>query len=195
MRESEGIRKFGSDRVQAPCTLFRFERSERARARGVTPPADHGTEAPPPACAQPARSRVRGGSPAARCNAKFILCYNENLVAEAEENGLGGEFVDWGISISKWRADPVAIALYGWLLENEPEGMAAKSERQIDWEMGIVGMASSRRREEAVKSWRRSHGAAERENDGFFVTLGLSNAERSAANEAMIAEIPEVAFF
>jgi len=46
----------------------------------------------------------------------------ENLVAEAEENGLGGEFVDWGISISKWRADPVAIALYGWLLENEPEG-------------------------------------------------------------------------
>ena len=119
----------------------------------------------------------------------------ENLVAEAEENGLGGEFVDWGISISKWRADPVAIALYGWLLENEPEGMAAKSERQIDWEMGIVGMASSRRREEAVKSWRRSHGAAERENGGFFVTLGLSNAERSAANEAMIAEIPEVAFF
>lgn len=43
----------------------------------------------------------------------------ENLVAEAEENGLGGEFVDWGISISKWRADPVAIALYGWLLEND----------------------------------------------------------------------------
>ena len=71
----------------------------------------------------------------------------EKLVAEAEENGLGGEFVDWGISISKWRADPVALALYGWLLENEPEGMAAKSERQIDWEMGIVGMASSRRRE------------------------------------------------
>ena len=92
---------------------------------------------------------------------------------------------------SKWRADPVALALYGWLLENEPEGMAAKSERQIDWEMGIVGMASSRRREEAVKSWRRSHGAAERENGGFFVTLGLSNAERSAANEAMIAEIPD----
>ena len=88
----------------------------------------------------------------------------EKLVAEAEENGLGGEFVDWGISISKWRADPVALALYGWLLENEPEGMAAKSERQIDWEMGIVGMASSRRREEAVKSWRRSPGAAEREN-------------------------------
>lgn len=107
----------------------------------------------------------------------------ENLVAEAEENGLGGEFVDWGISISKWRADPVAIALYGWLLENEPEGMAAKSERQIDWEMGIVGMASSRRREEAVKSWRRSHGAAERENGGFLATLGLSNTERSAANE------------
>ena len=68
-------------------------------------------------------------------------------------------------------------------------------ERQIDWEMGIVGMASSRRREEAVKSWRRSPGAAERENGGFFVTLGLSNAERSAANEAMIAEIPKVAFF
>ena len=38
----------------------------------------------------------------------------ENLVAEAEENGLGGEFVDWGISISKWRADrcdrPVRLA-------------------------------------------------------------------------------------
>ena len=32
----------------------------------------------------------------------------EKLVAEAEENGLGGEFVDWGISISKWRADPAA---------------------------------------------------------------------------------------
>lgn len=119
----------------------------------------------------------------------------EKLVAEAEENGLGGEFVDWGISISKWRADPVALALYGWLLENEPEGMAAKSERQIDWEMGIVGMASSRRREEAVKSWRRSPGAAERENGGYLVALGLSNAERSAANEAMIAEIPKVAFF
>ena len=56
-------------------------------------------------------------------------------------------------------------------------------------------MASSRRREEAVKSWRRSPGAAERENGGFLVALGLSNAERSAANEAMIAEIPEVAFF
>ena len=119
----------------------------------------------------------------------------ENLVAEAEENGLGGEFVDWGISISKWRADPVAIALYGWLLENEPEGMAAKSERQIDWEMGIGGMASSRRREEAVKSWRRSPGAAERENGGFLVALGLSHAERSAATEALIAAIPEVAFF
>ena len=61
--------------------------------------------------------------------------------------------------------------------------------------IGIVGMASSRRREEAVKSWRRSPGAAERENGGFLATLGLSNAERSAANEAMIAEIPEVAFF
>ena len=29
----------------------------------------------------------------------------------------------------------------------------------------------------------------------FLVALGLSNAERSAANEAMIAEIPKVAFF
>ena len=38
----------------------------------------------------------------------------EKLVAEAEENGLGGEFVDWGISISKWRAtrwrSPVRMA-------------------------------------------------------------------------------------
>lgn len=119
----------------------------------------------------------------------------EKLVAEAEESGIGGELVDWGISISKWRADPVALALHGWLLENEPEGMAAKSERQIDWEMGIVGMASSRRREEAVKSLRRSPGAAERENSDFLVTLGLSNTARGAANEAMIAEIPEVAFF
>ncbi len=109
----------------------------------------------------------------------------EKLVAEAEENGLGGEFVDWGISISKWRADPVALALYGWLLENEPEGMAAKSERQIDWEMGIVGMASSRRREEAVKSWRRSPGAAERENGGFLVALGLSNAAFPASFELL----------
>ena len=103
----------------------------------------------------------------------------EKLVAEAEENGLGGEFVDWGISISKWRADPVALALYGWLLENEPEGMAAKSERQIDWEMGIVGMASSRRREEAVKSWRRSWG---RQNGKTAASLRRSACRtRSAA--------------
>ena len=59
----------------------------------------------------------------------------ENLVAEAEENGLGGEFVDWGISISKWRADPVAIALYGWLLENEPEGPRSRKGRSTGrWE-------------------------------------------------------------
>ena len=38
-------------------------------------------------------------------------------------------------------------------------------------------------------------GAAERENGDLLVTLGLSNAARGAANEAMIAEIPEVAFF
>lgn len=119
----------------------------------------------------------------------------ERLVAEAEENGLGGEFVDWGISISKWRADPVALALHGWLTENDPEGMAGKPEGQIDWEMGIVEMASSRRREDVAASWRRSPGAAARENDDFLVTLGLSNAARSAANEAMIAEIPEIAFF
>lgn len=119
----------------------------------------------------------------------------EKLVAEAEESGIGGELVDWEISINKWRADPVALALHGWLLENESEGMAAKSERQIDWEMGIVGVASSRRREEAVKSLRRSPGAAERENSNFLVTLGLSNTARGAANEAMIAEIPKVAFF
>ena len=63
-----------------PVPSCRFERSERAQARGVTSPAGHGTEAPPPACAQPARSRVRGGSPAARCSAKFILCYNVRLL-------------------------------------------------------------------------------------------------------------------
>ena len=113
----------------------------------------------------------------------------EKLVAEAEENGLGGEFVDWGISISKWRADPVALALYGWLLENEPEGMAAKSERQIDWEMGIVATAAEARREEAVSSWMRDVEAA-----GSPANLGRFNALRSAANEAMIEEIPEVAF-
>lgn len=124
----------------------------------------------------------------------YLMLY-EKLVAEAEENGLGGEFVDWEISISKWRADPVALALHGWLLENEPEGMAAKPEGQIDREMGIVEMASSRRREDVVASWRRSPGAAAQENGDFLVTLGLSNAARSAANEAMIAEIPEIAFF
>ena len=119
----------------------------------------------------------------------------EKLVAEAEENGLGGEFVDWEISISKWRADPVALALHGWMTENDPEGMAGKPEGQIDWEMGIVEMASSRRRENLAASWRRSPDAEARENGDFLVTLGLSNAARSAANEAMIAEIPEIAFF
>lgn len=119
----------------------------------------------------------------------------EKLVAEAEENGIGGEFVDWEISISKWRADPVALALHGWMTENDPEGMAGKPEGQIDWEMGIVEMASSRRRENVAASWRRSPDAEARENGDFLVTLGLSSAARSAANEAMIAEIPEIAFF
>lgn len=113
----------------------------------------------------------------------------ENLVAEAEENGLGGEFVDWGISISKWRADPVASALHGWLAENDPEGIAAKPAELIDWEMGIVATAAAARREEVVSSWRRDVEAM-----GSPVSLGRLNALRSAANEAMVEEIPEVAF-
>lgn len=143
-------------------------------------------------------SRPHNGGTTAGQGKVAVMDYRmlyEKLVAEAEGNGLGGEFVDWGISISKWRADPVAVALHGWLLENESEGMAAKPEWQIDREMGIVEMASSRRREDVVASWRRSPGAAARENGDFLVTLGLSNAARSAANEAMIAEIPEIAFF
>ena len=36
----------------------------------------------------------------------------EKLVAEADESGLGGEFVDWEISISRWRSVPVASALH-----------------------------------------------------------------------------------
>ena len=60
----------------------------------------------------------------------------ENLVEEAEESGLGGEFVDWEVSINRWRSDPVASALHGWMVENDPEGMAAKPGELIDWEMG-----------------------------------------------------------
>ena len=118
----------------------------------------------------------------------------EKLVAEAEENGLGGEFVDWDISISKWRADPVALALHGWMTENDPEGMAGKPEGQIDWEMGIVEAAASRRREDAVASWRKSIEASKLESGDSLVTLGLSNAVRSAVDEAMVAEVPDIAF-
>ncbi|MBU9906113.1 MULTISPECIES: hypothetical protein [Bacillati] len=118
----------------------------------------------------------------------------ERLVAEAEENGFDGEFVDWGISISKWRADPVALSLHSWLMENDPEDMARKSERQIDWEMGIVEAAASRRREDAVASWRKSIEASKLESGDSLVTLGLSNAVRSAVDEAMVAEVPDIAF-
>ena len=84
----------------------------------------------------------------------------ENLVAEAEESGLGGEFVNWEISISRWRSDPVASALHGWMVENDPEGMAAKPGELVDWEMGIVATAAEARREELVEEGRRSHGVA-----------------------------------
>ena len=123
-----------------------------------------------------------------RCQMDYRSLY-EDLVAEAEESGLGGEFVDWEISISKWRADPVASALHGWMVENDPEGMAAKPAELIDWEMGIVATAAGARREEAVSSWRRDVEAM-----GSPANLGRFNALRSAANEAMIEEIPEVAF-
>lgn len=113
----------------------------------------------------------------------------EKLVAEADESGLGGETVDWEISISKWRSDPVASALHGWLMGNDHEGMAAKPEEMIDWEMGVVATAAEARREEAASSWRRGVEAA-----GSPEVLGRLNAMRSAANEAMIEEIPEVAF-
>ena len=46
----------------------------------------------------------------------------EKLVAEAEENGLGGEFVDWGDLHQQVARRPGGARLYGWLLENEPEG-------------------------------------------------------------------------
>lgn len=113
----------------------------------------------------------------------------ENLVAEAEESGLGGEHVDWEVSISRWRSDPVAVALHGWLVENDPEGMASKPAELIDWEMGVVATAAAARREEAVRSWRQ-----DAEGMGSPASLGRLNALRSAANEAMIEEIPEVAF-
>lgn len=113
----------------------------------------------------------------------------EKLVAEADESGLGGEFVDWEISISRWRSDPVASALHRWLMENDPEGMNAKSEEMIDWEMGVVATAAETRREEAASSWRRGVEAS-----GSPEVLGRLNAMRSAADEEMIEEIPEVAF-
>ena len=85
----------------------------------------------------------------------------EKLVAEADESGLGGEFVDWEISISRWRSDPVAV----------------------------VATAAEARREEAASSWRRGVEAS-----GSPEVLGRLNAMRSAADEEMIEEIPEVAF-
>ena len=79
--------------------------------------------------------------------------------------------------------------MHGWMVENDPEGMAAKPAELIDWEMGIVATAAGARREEAVSSWRRDAEAM-----GSPANLGRFNALRSAANEAMIEEIPEVAF-
>ena len=214
-----------------PVPLFGSERSERAAARGgfaarqrQAGPCSHGPEAEPPAYAlRAARSRVRGGSPAALCSAKFILCYKvrlvlpslprrkshndgigsdegdgatvdyrelyEKLVGEAEGIGFDREFVDWEVSICDWRADPVAVALHEWIVDNEPAEVAAKAKSQIEWEMRIVGTASERRRERAVASWRKKAASA----DDPLVTLGLSNAVRSAENEVMIAEVPDIA--
>lgn len=113
----------------------------------------------------------------------------EKLVGEAEGSGFDREFVDWEVSICNWRADPVAVALHEWLVINEPAEVAAKTKSQIEWEMKIVGIASANRREYAVASWRKKAAPA----DNPLVTLGLSNAVRSAENEAMIAEIPDIA--
>ena len=117
------------------------------------------------------------------------LALYEKLVAEADESGLGGEFVGWEISVSRWRSDPVASALHVWLMENDPEGMDTKTEEMIDWEMGVVATAAEARREEAASSWRRNVEAV-----GSPEILGRLNAMRSTADEAMIEEIPEVAF-
>lgn len=214
-----------------PVPVFSHERSERAVTRGgfaarqrQAGPCLHGPEARPPAYAlRAARSRVRGGSPAALCSAKFILCYKvrllltslprrkshndgigsdegkgatvdyrelyEKLVGEAEGIGFDREFVDWEVSICDWRADPVAVALHEWIVDNEPAEVSAKAKSQIEWEMRIVGTASERRRECAVESWRKKAAPA----DDPLLTLGLSNAVRSSENEAMIAEVPDIA--
>lgn len=113
----------------------------------------------------------------------------EKLVGEAEGIGFDREFVDWEVSICDWRADPVAVALHEWIVDNEPAEVTAKAKSQIEWEMRIVGTASERRRERAVASWRKKAAPA----DDPLVTLGLSNAVRSAENEAMIAEVPDIA--
>ena len=225
------MREVGSDRVRAPCTPFRFRAQRASGSEGrfaarlrQAGPCSHGPEAEPPACAlHAARSRVRGGSPAALCSAKFILCYKvrlllpflprrkshydgigsdegdgatvdyrklyEKLIGEAEEIGFDREFVDWEVSICDWQADPVAVALHEWIVNNEPTEVAAKAKSQIEWEMRIVGIASERRRECAVESWRKKAAPA----DDSLLTLGLSNAVRSSENEAMIAEVPDIA--
>ena len=79
--------------------------------------------------------------------------------------------------------------MHRWLMENDPEGMNAKSEEMIDWEMGVVATAAEARREVAASSWRRGVEAS-----GSPEVLGRLNAMRSAADEEMIEEIPEVAF-
>lgn len=113
----------------------------------------------------------------------------EKLIGEAEEIGFDREFVDWEVSICDWQADPVAVALHEWIVNNEPTEVAAKAKSQIEWEMRIVGIASERRRECAVESWRKKAAPA----DDPLLTLGLSNAVRSSENEAMIAEVPGIA--
>lgn len=113
----------------------------------------------------------------------------EELVGEAEELGFDRAFVDWEVSICNWRADPVAVALHEWFIENDPMTVTAKTKNQIEWEMRIVGTATERRRERAVESWRKKAAPA----DDPLVALGLSNAVRSAENEAMIAEVPDIA--